>query len=307
MQAPEPVRRTSDIEDLTNLYFIHPIANRLTPLLRDMHVVPNAVSLAGMLFGVMAALAYWHYRDPWCAAAGFGLMIAWHVMDGADGQLARLTRSQSQTGKVLDGICDYVTFTAVYTSLAWQLSRQHGDLAWVLVAVAGACHAVQAAAYEAQRQEYEFWGLGRTSKNILPPRRLPRDRASERLSDRLERLYERIQRLTIGSTIGFHERLEQVLASHPAHDASIRDRYRAAFATPVRRWSIMSANYKTLGLFVCSIARMPAFYFVFEIVGFSIILAALTYRQRGRQAAFLCSLDEVSRRQAAGAASPVLS
>ncbi len=287
---PEPVRRTSEIEDVTNLYFIHPIANRLTPVLRDLHVVPNAVSLAGMLFGVMAALAYWRYRDPWWAAAGFILMIAWHVMDGADGQLARLTQSQSQLGKILDGICDYVTFTAVYASLGLNLSRQYGNLVWVPVVVAGVCHAVQAAAYEAQRQEYEFWGLDRKSKRLLEPTRLPRDAASMRLSDRLERLYGRVQLLAIGSTISFHEQLERVLTSHPAHDAFIRKRYRALFAKPVRHWSIMSANYKTLGIFICSIAKIPLAYFIIEIFGFSIVLALLNHRQHLRYAAFLSSL-----------------
>ena len=31
-ELPDPVRRTLEIEDPTNLYFVHPIANRLTPL-----------------------------------------------------------------------------------------------------------------------------------------------------------------------------------------------------------------------------------------------------------------------------------
>ena len=71
-------------------------------------ITPNAVSLLGMAFGILAAFAYYHYRDLKWAIAGFVLMIAWHVMDGADGQLARLTNAQSELGKILDGICDGV-------------------------------------------------------------------------------------------------------------------------------------------------------------------------------------------------------
>src|SRR5258708_5354738 len=169
METVEPVRRTLEIEEVTNLYLIHPIASRLTPLFAAMRIPPNAVSLAGMLFGILAGVAYYHYQNPRYAIAGFILMIAWHVMDGADGQLARLTQSQSQSGKVFDGICDYVTFIAVYTGLAVSLTRQYGDWIWGLAIAAGICHAVQAAAYEVQRQADNFCVLRHKTPKFLEP------------------------------------------------------------------------------------------------------------------------------------------
>ena len=158
MQTSEPVRRTSEIEEVTNLYLIHPAAGFLTPVFARLGISPNAVSLAGMGFGLLAGFAYYHYQDPRYATLGFLLMIAWHVMDGADGQLARLTHAQSELGKILDGTCDYVTFVAVYSALAAAVSRQSGEWVWALAIAAGVSHAVQGMAYEAQRQEYNFWG-----------------------------------------------------------------------------------------------------------------------------------------------------
>ncbi|HET7334107.1 MAG TPA: CDP-alcohol phosphatidyltransferase family protein, partial [Rhizomicrobium sp.] len=153
MEAAESARRTREIEEITNLYFIHPVASWLTQFFARLHVSANAVSLTGMLFGILAGFSYYHYQDVRFAIAGFVFMIGWHVMDGADGQLARLTHTQSEAGKVLDGICDYVTFIAVYVALALTLSRSEGGWIWLLVIAAGASHAAQAAAYEAQRQE----------------------------------------------------------------------------------------------------------------------------------------------------------
>ncbi len=155
---------------MTNLYFIHPIASRLTPIFAKLGISANAVSLAGMAFGISAGVAYYNYRDPRWAIAGFVLMIAWHVMDGADGQLARLTNSQSELGKILDGICDYVTFIAVYSALAAALTPRYGGWVWALAIVAGICHSVQAAAYEVQRQEYNFWGWGQKSAELVAAR-----------------------------------------------------------------------------------------------------------------------------------------
>ena len=294
METVEPVRRTLEIEEATNLYFIHPIASRLVPIFAALRITPNAVSVAGMLFGSLAGGAYYHYQSPYYAIAGFVLMIAWHVMDGADGQLARLTHAQSPSGKVLDGICDYVTFIAVYTGLALSLSRQYGEWIWALVIAAGVCHILQSAAYEVQRQEYAFWGLGRKSAEFLPATAPPRDAATaspvRRLSDFLYRCYVGVQFLAADVTPEFHQRLGRALERQPERTADLRRQYREAFAPSVRRWAVMSANYRTLGIFICAVAGAPQYYFWFEIIGFNAILILLLAQRRARYARFFESL-----------------
>ncbi len=164
-----PTGRPPEIEEATNRWLIHPLARRLTPLLARLRVPPNAVSLAGMACGILAGLAYNRCQDRRFALAGLLLMLLWHLMDGIDGQLARLTGTHSRFGKVLDGICDYVTFTAVYVGLAATLDRQQGGWIWLLVLAAGISHAAQAAAYEAQRQDYDFFGWNRGHAVVADP------------------------------------------------------------------------------------------------------------------------------------------
>ena len=284
MTGPEPIRRTTEIEEITNLHFIHPLASRLVPFFARMRLTPNAVSITGMLFGILAAFAYYHYADLRFAITGFALMIAWHVMDGADGQLARLTHSYSYFGKVLDGISDNVTFLAVYTALAIALSRKHGDWMYALVALSAMCHAVQSASYEAQRQEYEYWGWGRKPQE--PP---PRD-SPERDGDGppvIRWLFDFLHRLffvglsfpTAGITRKFRETMTVALQRQPGHAALIRQRYRETLAPQLRSWSILSANYRTLGIFIAALFKTPEYYFGFEIIGFSAALGVLIRRQ----------------------------
>jgi phosphatidylglycerophosphate synthase len=280
------MRRASEIEEITNLYVIHPISSFLTSRFARLGVTPNAVSLMGMGFGVLAGVAYYHYRDLRWAVAGFLLMIAWHVMDGADGQLARLTHAQSELGKILDGICDYVIFIAVYSALAAALFRDIGAWSWLLAVVAGLCHSIQSAAYEAQRQEYAFWGLDRKSAKLaMPPAAAS---AAPRPMEALYRLYVRAQLLVSSQALGFRDRLSQAI-DHAGPDraatdraATVRARYREIFAPSIRRWSILSANYRTIGIFLAAAIGRPLYYFIFEIVGFSAILAALLIYQRSR-------------------------
>ena len=291
----EPVRRPPEIEEITNLLVIHPLASFLTPPLAEMHVPPNAVSIAGMSFGVLAAVSYYHYQDVRYAITGFVLMIAWHVLDGADGQLARLTRTQSQTGKILDGVCDYVTFIAVYVALAAALSRILGAWVWALVLASGLCHAVQSAAYEVQREEYIFFVWGRHSAKRpgadLPPQRGSHSSAISRSLAVLYRLYVHIQSQIAGASVDFHKRLATMLEREPRRAALIRQRYRETFAPVVRRWSVLSSNYRTLGIFIGALIGAPQYYFEFEILGFGIVLALLMLGQRGRYAQFFRSLE----------------
>src|SRR6266403_3840130 len=219
-----PIRRTTEIEEITNLYLIHPLAGRLVPIFARLRVTPNAVSIMGMLFGILSAVAYYRYWDFRFAITGFALMVGWHVMDGADGQLARFTQSYSYFGKVLDGISDNVTFLAVYTALAISLSHEHGDWMYALVALSAVCHAIQSASYEAQRQEYEYWGWGRKAQGPPPRNSLERDRDGPPV---IRWLFEFLHRLffvglsfpTAGTARKFRETMTRALQAEPEHTA----------------------------------------------------------------------------------------
>ena len=279
-----PIRRTTEIEEITNLYFIHPLAGRLVPIFAKLRVTPNAVSITGMLLGILAAVAYYRYWDLRFAITGFALMIAWHVMDGADGQLARFTQSYSYFGKVLDGIADHVTFLAIYTALAVALSRQYGDWIYALVAISAVCHAIQSASYETQRQEYEYLGWGKKPQEP-PPRNSPeRDRDGpplvRLLFDFLHGLvYLGLSFPTARINRKFRATMAAALQGDPENAASVRQQYRETLAPQIRSWSILSANYRTLGIFIAALCKAPEYYFAFEIVGFSAALAVLIWRQ----------------------------
>jgi len=272
-----------EIEEFTNLHLIHPLAARLVPIFAQLHVTPNAVSIVGMLFGILSAFAYYRYSDPRFAIAGFALMIAWHVMDGADGQLARYTQSYSYFGKILDGIADHVTFVAVYLALAVTSSRQQGNWIYPLVVTAGVFHAIQSASYETERQEYDHLGWGKKSQDPPPRNSEVRDAGGAggtgKALDFLHRLFFLgLSFPAAGINRKFRETMAEALANDPGKAVVVRQRYRETLAPQIRRWSILSANYRTLGIFIATLFKAPEYYFEFEIVGFSVLLAVLIRR-----------------------------
>lgn len=289
VEPADPVRRTYDIEDPTNLYFIHPISARLVPIFAKLGIKPNTVSLTGMGCGIAAGFAYYGYSASWSSCLGFVLMLCWHVMDGADGQLARLTKSYSELGKVLDGVCDYVTFTAVYVGLALAMSARSGNWVWWVVALAGVAHALQAAVYEMQRQDYNFIGLGRQSASLPDINKKPKGFAGG-----LHHIYARIQIWGAGGAVAFRQHFFKLLAAKPDQAENLRAAYREAFGPVVRRWGILGSNYRTLGLFIAAIIKLPILYFFFELFGFSAVLLILLAAQRRRYQHFLTSVGDLN-------------
>ena len=168
--AEPPVRpqRPRELQDGLNYYLYHPLAWQLARLLAKTPLTPNMVSVGGAMLVVAASAAYVSLAWPLSAALGMALHMSWHVVDGADGDLARMTGRTSPIGEMVDGLCDYLSHAVLYLVLAWWLQHHAGGFwgmfggwhAWALVVLAGLSHAVQSNHVEVQRRQYQYWVYG---------------------------------------------------------------------------------------------------------------------------------------------------
>lgn len=162
--APAPgIRATSrprELEDPLNHYLFHPLAARLARLLLPTGLSPNAVSVLSLAALVGAAFAYTRLTWPAGVLVGFGLMLLWHVVDGADGDLARLKGTASPTGELVDGVCDYLGNVILYFAFAFLLDDTLGGWAWVWTGAAAVSHIVQTNHAETQRRLYLWRAYG---------------------------------------------------------------------------------------------------------------------------------------------------
>lgn len=284
------VKRTREIEEVTNLYLVHPVSRTFVTYFARWGVHPNVVSVVGMVLGAAAAAAYYQYEHWPMALLGFALMVGWHVMDGVDGQLARLTGQTSDVGKVLDGLCDHVTFTLVYASLALASAQEAGGWVWALAVAAGVSHLLQASAYEFQRQAYDFWGYGKETARPVTPEAysatLDDKRGLERSFGMLYLGYLEVQH----RMAGVQEDLSSALgAALDEADADAEERIRAAYRTVqrsgVRRWGLLCSNYRTIAIFVACLAGSPVYFFLFEILLLNAVFLLLRRMQHRRNRA----------------------
>jgi phosphatidylglycerophosphate synthase len=87
---------------------IDPPLNRAGAWLAARGVSANAVTLAGMLVGLGAALAVWQGRFGWA----LGLVLLSRLLDGLDGAVARV-RGGTAFGAYLDSVADFVFYVSV--------------------------------------------------------------------------------------------------------------------------------------------------------------------------------------------------
>ena len=155
-----PQNRPRELQDPLNFYFYHPLAKRLALLLRPTGISPNMVSVMSAVSLFAAAACFVGLAWPANALAGLFFMLLWHVVDGADGDLARMTGKASATGELVDGVCDYLGNIVMYFAFAFSTDDIWGASAWILAVTAGASHIVQTNHAETQRRLYLWRAYG---------------------------------------------------------------------------------------------------------------------------------------------------
>jgi phosphatidylserine synthase len=235
--------RDRRIEDLSNLYLIHPAAQALVPRAIALGLSANAVSVIGLLVGTAAALADARWRHPGAAGLGLGLAILWLILDGLDGMVARATGTASAIGRVLDGLCDHGVFTLIYVGLALSMGPGGGTAGgWALAIAAGACHAVQSSLYEGERARFH-----RRMRGLPMPATASRVPVYDRVAQAFDRRSAAIE--------------DALVRGGPA---AARD-YAERAAAPMKAMTLLSANVRVLAIFVACLAGRPSLFWWFEI------------------------------------------
>jgi len=106
-------------------------------------ITPNAITVGSGMVGLVAAAAMAR-GDPLGLGLGLLLYLAAVVLDHADGEVARLTLSESAIGERLDIVVDTIVHTALVVALGLAASRvaEGGVAAGVIAAVGVTASAV---------------------------------------------------------------------------------------------------------------------------------------------------------------------
>ena len=277
-------RRPRELQDGLNHYLYHPLAWQLARLLAKTPLTPNMVSVIGGLFVIGAAVAYsrpeWlHLGWPAAPLLGMALHMTWHVVDGADGDLARITGRSSPVGEMVDGLCDYGSHIVLYLTLGWILAHEwaaEGSSAgqllahpWLWMWAAGISHIVQSNHVEVQRRQYQWWVLG------TPWIRISHKADSATGRSVFGGVVSAYLALASGMTphaLRIDAAVEQA-GDDPARRESIREAVRAEAPPLLLLCKVLGPNPRAIVLGVSMLAGSPIWYFLYQSILLNLLLA----------------------------------
>ncbi len=263
---PSAGGKPRELQGFLNAAVYHPLAQRLAVALVPTPVTPNMVSVAGAALVIAAGAFYAVVGGAAGIALGFLLHLSWHVVDGADGMLARLSGRASPAGEIVDGLCDYAGHGALYVMLATVLDDTLGWGAWAIVVGAGVSRAVQSVFAESQRRTYQWWAYG------VPWLQTARA-GGDGIGVRLSGLYLAAWRAMSGPT-----QTVNALVAASEHDPVERARI-AFLAKQAGRATLpvtaaLGANPRTILLGLSMMAGTPLWFFLIELVVLNVVLIA---------------------------------
>jgi phosphatidylglycerophosphate synthase len=129
--------KSLDVEEPVDLYVHRPLAYVLARALLPTPVSPNAVTLASMALSLYAAFLVVSSSTPhhfqWAALCAF----LGTVFDCADGQLARMRKTSSVIGRMLDGTADVLGLSAILIAGTYHIYLKYCTTWWhTLLAIA---------------------------------------------------------------------------------------------------------------------------------------------------------------------------
>jgi phosphatidylglycerophosphate synthase len=120
-----------DSDGFMSRYFARPISIGVTRRLAPLGVTPNQMTIVSGLIGLAAAPFFLSDTSAIQVIGGL-LFVAHSVLDGCDGELARLTFRESRIGGLLDFFSDNLVHMAIFACMAvgWAFAE---DASWPLI------------------------------------------------------------------------------------------------------------------------------------------------------------------------------
>jgi len=279
--AIEQSYKTRDVEGFLDIYFYRKIGFRLALLFAKLGMTPAQVTLCGAATGIMAGHFY-YYRDLRLNLLGMLLHVLSNALDNADGQLARLTKQGSRTGRALDGLADHLVFVSIYGHLCLRYTADGGSqLIWLVALAAGVSHALQSAAADYFRNAWLYFaeGKSRAELDLSGTLKLEFDHLRWRTEPRkkfLLKLYVNYTR----QQEWLAPRLSELKRATPkTNDDVIAQAYLQA-SRPMLLWlNLLATNPRMILLFGLLLVDQPVWYFFAELTVFNLLLVLLLRRE----------------------------
>lgn len=262
------------LEGALDMFIFRPVAFLLVQVLKKLPVTPNQVSFSAIATGLLCGFCFALGTRRSFLLAGL-FYLATVVLDCADGMLARLKKSGTPLGRIVDGVVDYSNGVAAMVGLGIGVSRMGLDLPlgpWPVVALAGASMALHCIVVDYFRGQYALHALG--SKDSL----YEDIRRQEGMAISLKREGRRpFRRLVLRVSLAYHKFQARFAAEPRRFEPRAYARYNR---WTLRGWFVIELTVHIVALAVSGFLYEPGIFFLYAIVianAWLLIMAPIQY------------------------------
>lgn len=159
--------KSIEVEEIFDLFFYRPLAFILVKIIYPTNITPNQLTIGAIIMGIIGGIFYAQATplSPEFFTIGAMFFMMFNILDCSDGQLARLKRNGTRTGRIIDGVADYIAVTAVYIGIGIGFANHSANpaLYWTLLALTGASNTIHAILVDYYRNRFLDYVMERKS------------------------------------------------------------------------------------------------------------------------------------------------
>lgn len=268
----QAARKSGGVDDPLEVILYDPLAVRLSRGFIRIGFSANAVTLLSLFFGICGSL-FFYISNRWINLAGMALVIFSAILDCCDGQVARLTGTSSQLGRVLDGAADFLNYLAIYLVLGLRLMGEPIPFTetswsfyiWPLLLLTMLCHAGQARMADYYKGLHLFFLKGEDKSSLARSQDLQAELdALPRKASAFERTYRQIYLNYTRQQEKATPKAQRLLKAMEASEADIRQGISKAYLLQskdhIYLTNLLVYNIRTFALFAMLLLGTHAFY-----------------------------------------------
>jgi phosphatidylglycerophosphate synthase len=261
-----------EVEEIFDLFFYRPLAFLLVKIIYSTNITPNQLTIGAIIMGIIGGFFYANGTpmspEPFMIGALFFMMF--NILDCSDGQLARLKKNGTRTGRIIDGVADYIAVTAIYIGIGIGFAN-HTDtptLWWTLLALTGASNTIHAILVDYYRNRFLDYVLERKStfeedlEEFRQEYNAIKNQKNKWFDRAIINLY--LKYSVFQNKLAAKKSTEKLFKADPAQ-------YYEKNKTIIRFWVFLGPTSQVSALIICSFFNRFDIFFWMMIVGFNSI------------------------------------
>ncbi len=258
--------KMAEAEEILDLLIYRPAAFVVVKLIYRLPITPNQVTYGSLIAGLIAAFEFSQGNPTGYLWGAIWFAIA-NVLDCGDGMLARLQKSGTPLGRIVDGIVDWISSVAIFYGLGVGMTAQNAEpMYWLLAIGAGVLSGYHAMVFDKRQQEYISTVRG--ERNFV-------ERESEKINAEMQKGGNPFRKFVLWVYQSYMKVQERSQAQKTLPKQYPPDTYRQFNKTIMRWWTFLGPTTNRSLLIIAGAFALPEWFCWLVIIPLNIYLAGM--------------------------------